>query len=47
MIRKCEVELFAIAAGVVGSSGTGYISHDLEVVSEVNILRIPVQADIL
>ena len=47
MTRKCDVELFAVAVGVVGSSGTGYISHNLEVVSETNILQIPVQADIL
>ena len=47
MVRQCEVELFAIAVGVVGNSGTGYVNHDLEVVSEANILQIPVRANIL
>ena len=47
MTRKCEVELFAIAVGVVGRSGTGRVSHNLEVVSETNTLHIPVLANIL
>lgn len=47
MTRKCEVELFAIAVGVVGRSGTGCVSHNLEVVSETNTLHIPVLANIL
>ena len=41
------MELFAIAVGVVGRSGTGHISHNLEVVSEANTLLVPVHADIL
>lgn len=47
MSRQCEVEVFAIAVGVVGNSGTGYINHDLEIVSEANMLQIPIQANIL
>ena len=47
MSRQCEVEMFAIAVGVVGTSGTGYVTHDLEVISEANVLQIPVRANIL
>ena len=47
MSRQIEVEMFAIAVGAVGSSGTGFIKHDLEIISEANILQIPVRANIL
>lgn len=47
MSRQCEVEIFAIAVGVVGRNGTGYVNHDLEVISEANILQIPIRANIL
>ena len=47
MSRQCDVELFAIAVGVVGSTGTGHVDHELEIVSEANILQIPIRANIL
>lgn len=43
-----EVEIFAIAVGVEGScGGVGQVSHHLEIVTETDILYLPVIASIL
>ncbi|KAL3882261.1 hypothetical protein ACJMK2_028623 [Sinanodonta woodiana] len=42
-----EVELYAIAVGVEGDSGVGSIRHDLEIVTETDILFLPIAANIL
>ena len=47
LTRTVTVELFGIAVGAVGEHGSGYISHDLEIISQDNILRMPVKANIL
>ena len=47
MKAELRLELYAIAVGVEGESGVGTISHDLQIVTETDILRVPVQANIL
>ena len=43
-----DVEIFAIAVGVEGScGGIGQVSHHLEIVTETDILYLPVIASIL
>ena len=47
MKAELRLELYAIAVGVEGEFGVGTISHALEIVTETDILRVPVQANIL
>jgi len=47
MKTELMVEMYAIAAGVEGDRGVGTISHDLQVTTETDNLRIPVTANIL
>ena len=47
MKAELRLELYAIAVGVQGESGVGTIGHDLEIVTETDLLRVPVQANIL
>ena len=42
-----QIVLFAIAAGVEGERGVGYICHTLEVVTETATVCIPITANIL
>ena len=43
-----DVEIFAVAVGVEsGSCGIGQISHHVEIISETDILYLPVIASIL
>ncbi|KAL8578118.1 hypothetical protein ACOMHN_055438 [Nucella lapillus] len=42
-----RLELYAIAVGVEGESGVGVVSHALEIVTETNVLIIPIHANIL
>lgn len=41
------VELFAIAVGAIGEEGEGHIYHELEIISEPTILKVPIRANIL
>ncbi len=45
--RAITVELFAMAVGTVGEHGSGLIYHELEIVTEPNILHVPIKANIL
>ncbi len=47
MSRDFDVEIFAIAVGVVGEHGEGAIRHDLEIVTETSTLYLPIEANIL
>lgn len=47
MKAELEIELYAIAVGVEGDSGVGSISHDLEIVTETDILFLPISATVL
>jgi hypothetical protein len=47
MNTKLDVEIFAIAVGVSGESGIGSIGHHVEIVSETDIIYLPVTASIL
>ena len=42
-----RLEIYAIAVGVEGESGVGTVSHDLEITTETDIIRIPIKANIL
>ncbi|KAJ7321774.1 Sperm-associated antigen 17 [Desmophyllum pertusum] len=42
-----DVEIFAVAVGVVGESGSGHVGHHVEIVTETDILYLPVTANIL
>ncbi|KAK2570951.1 Sperm-associated antigen 17 [Acropora cervicornis] len=42
-----DVEIFAVAVGVVGESGLGHVGHHVEIVTETDILYLPVTANIL
>ncbi|XP_021376816.1 sperm-associated antigen 17-like isoform X5 [Mizuhopecten yessoensis] len=47
MKTDLECELYAIAVGVEGDSGVGSIRHDLEIVTETDILFLPITATVL
>ncbi|XP_033741247.1 sperm-associated antigen 17-like isoform X1 [Pecten maximus] len=47
MKTDLECELYAIAVGVEGESGVGSIRHDLEIVTETDILFLPITATVL
>ena len=47
MKADLNIELYAIAVGVEGETGVGSIRHDLEIVTETDILFLPVAANIL
>ena len=47
MNTKLDIEIFAIAVGVSGESGIGSIGHHIEIVSETDIIYLPVTASIL
>ena len=42
-----DVEIFAVAVGVVGESGLGHVGHHVEIATETDILYLPVTANIL
>ena len=42
-----DVEIFAVAVGVVGESGLGHVGHHVEIVTETDVLYLPVTANIL
>ena len=42
-----DVEIFAVAVGVVGDTGIGHVAHHVEIVTETDILYLPVHASIL
>ena len=47
MKADLNVELYAIAVGVEGETGVGSIRHDLEIVTETDVLFLPIVANIL
>lgn len=47
MKAELTLELYAIAVGVEGESGVGVVSHDLIIVTETDVLRLPIKANIL
>ena len=48
MSARIIVDIYAVAVGVEGGKdGAGMIHHELEVVTDSNILYIPISADIL
>lgn len=47
MQSTLNLELFAIAAGVVGEDGIGRIAHNLEIVTETDHLWLPITATVL
>jgi hypothetical protein len=47
MNTKLDIEIFAIAVGVVGESGVGQVGDHVEIVTETDIIYLPVYANIL
>ncbi|XP_067947410.1 sperm-associated antigen 17-like [Watersipora subatra] len=47
MKAELKLELYAIAIGVIGDSGTGFLSHDLEICTETDLIYLPVRANVL
>ncbi|KAK3098986.1 hypothetical protein FSP39_024961, partial [Pinctada imbricata] len=47
MKAQLELELYAIAVGAEGERGVGTIQHDLEIVTESDVLFLPITANIL
>lgn len=47
MKTELNLEIYAIAVGVEGESGVGSISHELEIVTETDVLFLPISANIL
>ncbi len=47
MKTEINLEMYAIAVGVEGENGVGSISHDLEIVTETDVLFLPISANIL
>lgn len=44
---ELQVELFAMAVGEDGAKGLAYISHNIEIMTEHDVLFLPVEANIL
>jgi len=42
-----DIEIFAVAVGVVGESGVGQVGHHVEIVTETDVIYLPVYANIL
>lgn len=42
-----KVELFAMAVGEDGTKGLAHISHNIEIMTEHDVLFLPVEANIL
>ena len=42
-----QIELYAVPVGVEGARGQGQVEHDLEIISEINSLLLPVTATVL
>lgn len=47
MRLELNVELYAIAVGVEGEMGVGSVRHDLEIVTQTDVLFLPISANIL
>uniref|UniRef100_H2YTD8 Sperm-associated antigen 17 n=1 Tax=Ciona savignyi TaxID=51511 RepID=H2YTD8_CIOSA len=47
METKIEIEVYAIAVGVEGDSGVGTINHHLEIITETDIMLLPITAIVL
>ncbi|KAL4233858.1 Sperm-associated antigen 17 [Mactra antiquata] len=47
MKAEIDVEIYAIAVGVEGETGVGSIRHELEIVTETDVLFLPITANIL
>jgi len=47
MSSRLDVEIFAVAVGVEGSSGVGSIGHHVEIITETDAIYLPVVAKIL
>lgn len=44
---ELNVEVYAIAVGVEGEMGVGSVRHDLEIVTQTDVLFLPISANIL
>ena len=42
-----DIEIYAMAVGVIGESGVGAVRHILEIITETSILHLPITAIIL
>ena len=42
-----DIEIYAMAVGVIGESGVGAVRHILEIITETSILHLPITANIL
>lgn len=47
MHAELQVEFFAMAVGEDGAKGSAHISHNIEIMTERDILFLPVEANIL
>lgn len=47
MRMELNVEVYAIAVGVEGEMGVGSVRHDLEIVTQTDVLFLPISANIL
>ena len=47
MKAKLTIEVYAIAAGVEGERGVGFVNHMLEITTETEHLSLPISANIL
>ena len=47
MSTQLDIEIFAVAVGVSGETGIGSIGHHIEIVSQSDIIYLPVTANIL
>lgn len=43
---ELNVEVYAIAVGVEGEMGVGSVRHDLEIVTQTDVLFLPISANI-
>lgn len=47
MKAEVDVEIYAIAVGVEGETGVGFIRHELEIITETDVIFLPITANIL
>ncbi|KAI6649791.1 Sperm-associated antigen 17-like [Oopsacas minuta] len=47
MSSSFQIEVYAVPVGVMGEIGQGHVEHNLEIISEINTLILPVTATVL
>ncbi len=47
MSARLDIEIFAVAVGLEGTTGAGSVGHHIEIITETDAMYLPVAASIL